>query len=247
MKRVLVLLIAIGCSHDKTNQLPAEAWGVADYASAGLRIDTPWTADDYTAAATTLQRIAVDHRDRLPRFHGVKSGAVFDKLVTEPPDDPGAPIDQRFVAHATRSAALKDLLKLYLPNGYDAAPREAIEVSAAELHEAAVLATLSDAFIASFGSADPSHATRLDGVDQMHAGDGLMLLGLIYLASDARLSDADRVAALDHATAELPTLFPVLHADTQQQIRDLLAKQASHFPEGRLRTAAVAAQHALPK
>jgi hypothetical protein len=245
MKRAL-LLLAFACSHSQTNQLPAEAWGVADYASEGLRIDAPWSADDYMTAVTTLQRIAVDHRERLPRFHGPKSGAVFAKLVTAPPDDPSAPIDKRFVAHATSSEALKDLLKLYLPNGYDAAPREAIEVSGAELHEAAMLAGLSDAFIASFGSDDPSRATRLGGIDKMRGGDGLMLLGLIFLASDTRIADADRVAALEHAAAELPVLFPFTHPDTQQQIRDLLAKQASKLPEGALRAAAITAQHALP-
>jgi len=140
MKHLLVLLIAVGCSHDKTNALPAEAWGVADYAAAGLRIDQPWTADDYTAAATTLQRIAVDHRERLPRFHGAKSGAVFAKLVMDPPDDPSATINKRFIAHATHAGALDALMHLYLPNQYDIPPREWIELIGAEMREASYLA-----------------------------------------------------------------------------------------------------------
>lgn len=38
-----------------------------------------------------------------------------------------------------------------------------------------MLATLSDAFLASFGSDDPNHAARLDGLAQMKRGYGGML------------------------------------------------------------------------
>lgn len=247
MKRLLVLLIAIGCSHDKRNELPPETWGVADYASAGLRIDKPWTADDYTSAAATLKRIAVDHRDRLPRFHGTKSGAVFDKLVTDPPDDPGAPIDKRFIAHGIRSEALTELMHVYVPNQYDTPPREWIEITGAEMREAAFLASTSDAFLATFGSDDPSLAKRRDGVAQMRRGYGMMLLGGVYVADQTRIPDDDRIAMLGYVTTTLPALFPQLSADSQQQLRDLLAKEATGFPAGRLRDAAVAAQRALPQ
>jgi hypothetical protein len=74
-----------------------------------------------------------------------------------------------------------------------------------------------------------------------------MLLGAVLVADQTRLSDDDRIAMLEHVTAALPVLFPPAHADTQQRIRDALAKEAAGFPAGRLRDAAAAAQRALPK
>jgi len=73
-----------------------------------------------------------------------------------------------------------------------------------------------------------------------------MLLGGVYTADQRRISDDDRVAILGYVADALPGLFPFLSPDSQQQLRDLLAKEASGFPQGRLRTAALAAQHALP-
>jgi hypothetical protein len=104
MKRALILLtmLVLACTKPKTNELPREAWSVEDYAKAGLRIDKPWTADDYTTAAKVLQQEAAGHQERLPRFRGVKSGAVFEKLITDLPDDRGVPVRDRFLAHATR-------------------------------------------------------------------------------------------------------------------------------------------------
>ena len=83
MKRVLVLLIVVACSKTKTNELPGEAWGVDDYAKAGLSVDKPWTAAEHVQAASVLKDVTAGHRDRLPRFRGAKSGAVFAQLIAE--------------------------------------------------------------------------------------------------------------------------------------------------------------------
>ena len=242
---VAAVVVAVACA--KSNRLPTEAWGVTDYAGAGLNIDKPWTADDYASAAKVLENVTVEHRERLPRFRGERSGAVFAKLLVDPPEDAAAAIDKRFIAHSTRSEALGAIARLYLPNQLDTPPREWIELMGASLREAAMLASEADAFIASFGADDPKRAARLEGLARMNLGYGSMLLGGLLVADQLRLPEDDRVAMLQHVTAALPVLFPRTAADTQQQIRDVLAKQVAGFPAGRLRAAAVAAQQALPK
>jgi len=246
MKRwhLVALLLAVACT--KSNRLPAEAWGVTDYAGAGLQIDKPWTPGDYAAAAEVLASVTVGHRERLPRFRGKKSGAVLAKLLVDLPHDSAQPVEQRFIAHATRGEALNAIAKLYVPNQLDAPPREWIELMGASLREAVVLETDADAFVASFGPDDPKRANRLEGLEKMKAGNGSMLLGGLLVADQVRLPEDDRVAMLQHVTAALPILFPRTPADTQQQIRDVVAKQVAGFPAGTLRDAAVAAQKALP-
>jgi hypothetical protein len=249
MKRAAIMVVGVvfGCSQAKTNALPAEAWGTADYANAGLRIDNPWTPDDYTTATQVLQQESAGHRERLPHFHGAKSGAVFAKLLTDLPDDGSASVNQRFLAHATRFEATKDLAKLYMPYEYQPPTREWIELMGASLHEGAVLATISDAFLASFGSDDPKHEARLGGLAEMKRGYGGMLFGSLLVADQLHVSDDDRVAMIAHVTAALPALFPLVSADTQHQIRDTIAKEVAGFPAGKLHDAIVAAQQALPQ
>ena len=245
--RYLVLAwLVIACGGGETNRLPPEAWGSADYAAAGLRVDHPWTSQDDVTAAQVLETVTAGHRERLPRFHGEKSGAVFASLVADLPDAPAEPIQQRFGEHAMRIGALTTLAKLYLPNQLDTPPREWIELVGATLREAVVLERDADAFIASFGSDDPSHATRLAGLAQMSSGYGSMLVGGLLVADQVHVPEGDRVAMLEYVTAALPVLFPRANPDTQHQIRDVLAKEVAGFPAGRLAAAAAAAQRALP-
>jgi hypothetical protein len=249
MKRasIVIVLFVLGCTKAKTNELPAEAWGVADYANVGLRIDKPWTADDYTTAASVLQQQTAGHRERLPRFRGAKSGEVFTKLVTDLPDDASASINERFAAHAKRGEAINAISKLYMENEYATPTREWIELTGASMREAVVLATLSDAFLASFGPDDPKREVRLGGLAKMKSGYGSMLLGGLLVADQLRVPEDDRVAMLAHVTAALPALLPFAAPEAQRNIRDVITKQVAAFPAGKLHDAIVAAQQALPK
>lgn len=246
MKRALVLLVLFACSA-KSNGLPAEAWGVSDYASAGLEVDKPWAAADFIHATSVLEQATAEHRDRLPRFRSAKSGAVFSKLIADLPDDSGQPIDQRFSAHAQRFEATNKISKLYMENALAPPNREWIELMGALLREARLLTTLSDTFIASFGPDDPKREARLQGLAKMQSGYGSMLLGGLLVAGDGRVSEVDRVALVQHVTAALPTLFPVAPDEAQRNIRDQVAKLVDGLPAGDLRNAVTTAQHALPQ
>lgn len=246
IKRVCVVACVVMVACHQSNQLPPEAWGVSDYTAAGLHIDSPWTAGDYVAAQHVLERIAVDHRERLPRFRGARSGAVFAKLLGELPVDAAAPVSERFVGHGTRFEALKDIAKLYAPDLLGPPTREWIELMGQALQEAAAVERDADAFIASFGADDPKRANRLEGLEQMTSGFSTMIVGGLMVADQVRLADDDRIAMLTYVTAALPTLYPRAKPDVQHQIRDLIDKEAAGFPQGPLALAAVAAQHALP-
>jgi hypothetical protein len=246
MKRdaLLVGLVwLVGCGSPRANDLPAETWGVAEFAQAGLRIDKPWRPEDLTAAAAVLDA----HRDRLPHFHGARSGEVFAKLVTPLPDDGAAPVTERFHAHMLRGEALNAISKLYLENLLAKPPREFIEVMGAYLGEAAELARLAEPFLATFGPDDPKHQARLDGLAQMKRGYGQMLLGGLLVAEDARVPEADRLAMLGYVTTALPTLLPATEPAVQQRIRDNLANQIDKTSAGAPHDAFVAARRALPR
>src|SRR5262245_5854529 len=90
VKRSLVLLLVLACTK-MSNQLPAEVWDTNDYAAAGIGIDKPWGVAELGTAALRLEQVAKDHRERLPRFRGAKSGAVFAKLVADLADDSSRP------------------------------------------------------------------------------------------------------------------------------------------------------------
>jgi len=245
MKRVAVLVVLLlACG--KRNDLPDEAWGVADYEREGLHIAKPWAADDYTNALVVLERVTKDHRDRLPRYRGAKSGAVFAKLAQDLPDDPAQSINDKFMTHANRADALNQISKLYMVNALDVPPREWIELMGAMLREAAVLTQTSEPFIASFGLDDPKRENRLAGLAKMKDGYGQMLLGCFLIADDKRVPETDKIALIHYATAVLPVLLPASTPDAQSKIREVLSKEQAGFPAGPLHDAIVAANKALP-
>jgi hypothetical protein len=236
MKRVLVVLVVLACScKAKTNDLPGEAWSAADYASAGLATDKPWTHADHTRAAAVLAQQTAGHRDRLPRFQGAKSGAVFAKLIATLPPDDDQPIADRFIAHVERYEATNAISKLYVENALAVPTREWIELMGALLRESVVLATAAQPFLASFGPDDPQRDGRLRGLAKMQSGFGQMILGSLLTAGDLRVPEADRLALVEHVNAALPVLLPQAPAETQQQIRTQVTALVDKLPAGKLR------------
>jgi len=230
----------------RSESLPPEAWTVSDYASAGLDIAKPWTADDHAKAQRTLAAVTRDHRERLPRFNGVRSGAVFAKLLEDPPDDMSSPVDARLLAHLARFDALKETASLYSTDALAPPPREWIELMGHDLVQAAVLEHDADAFIASLGPDDPKHAVRIAEQEKMSSGFATMIVGGLLVADQLRLAEDDRVTMLGYVTTALPAIFPRATPEQQVQIREVIEKQVAAFPSGPLRTAAEAARRALP-
>jgi hypothetical protein len=246
MKRALVLLVLLACNKTKSNELPPEAWGISDYEGAGIHIDKPWTDVDFVHAANVLAQVTANHRERLPRYRGAKSGAVFAKLLETLPPDDDRPIGERFAAHGERSEAANQTSKLYVENAYAVPTREWIELMGVVLREATLLTATTDAFLASLGPDDPKHEVRMQGLAKMKSGYGSMLLGGLVVAGDTRVREADRVAMVKHVAAALPVLFPVSPSETQTQIRDQAKLLVEKLPEGELRKAMIEAQRALP-
>ncbi len=246
MKRALVLVFLLACSSATSNKLPAEAWGVDDFTKAGLVLDKPWTAADFDQALTVLRDATTDHRERLPRFQGPKSGAVFAKLIADLPDDSGNPIADRFAAHVQHYGAVNQISKLYMQNALDAPTREWIELMGSIMREAAMLSTSADAFMATIPADDPSREARLDGLAKMRDGYGMMLLGSLLVTDQLRVPEADRVALAEHVAVAMPTLFRVAPAATQAQLRETLGKLREGLPAGKLRDTIAAIHQALP-
>ena len=239
MKRWL-LVIVLGCGQHR--ELPDEAWGVGDYVSAGLPApDHTWSNAELDKANEVLGRVARNRLDRLPRFHGVKSRAVFARLIERAPEDPQATGATRFELHGVRFEAAVATLQLYIPSSVSLS-REPIELEGVLLHEVMAQQSLVDPFLASFGPDDPKHENRMQGLATMHKGWGEMTKGMLDTISDARISETDRRALAGYVAEVLPVLFPALPADAQQVVRQRFTALIASVPAGPLHDDLVAAQ-----
>lgn len=229
--RALILVALLACGSSKSaNDLPPEAWGVEDYAKAGIpAIDHAWTIDEHEAAAAALVKAAEGHPERLPRLQGAKSGPVFARIVEARGDD-------EFVAHARRFEAGNQISKLYMVNEMAAVNAEYLAIMGAMLREAAMLETGGEAFLASFGD-DPSVPARRDGLRKMRSGWGQMLLGGVMILADVRVAEAARLAFAADLRAVFPTIYPKLQPSDQALIRSQLSRLHDGLTSGPLRDA----------
>jgi hypothetical protein len=247
MKRILLTLVTLiaGCGN-RGSSLPAEAWGTADYVAAG--VPDPghaWTDVEVVTASHAIQRESADHRERLPRYRGAKSGAVFARLVEAPaPDDPAIAIVERFKGHMERGEALNALSKLYGFGRNPVPSRDEIELFGAMLREMATEMALIDPFLASLGP-DGRTPARLGGLEQARRGAGGMVTGALMIVDGAGLALDDKRALVQHLTPALPSLFAQLLPDTQHDVRGRLAALVD-ATDGPLHDDLVAAQRALP-
>jgi hypothetical protein len=238
MKRALVLLVlllAVACKKTKTNDLPEEAWGADDYAAVGLRSDQPWTGADYTRAASVLGEQTKGHRERLPRYQGAKSGALFARLIEPLPPDADKPIGERFVAHMERYHAANAISKLYVENALAVPTREWVELTGVLMREGSALAGMAEELIASFGPDDPKREVRLDGLAKMRRGFGELILGSLLTAGDTRVPEVDRIAAVGHVNTAMPALIPFAEPGTKTQIREQVKRLVDGLPGGKLK------------
>ena len=71
----------------------------------------------------------------------------------------------------------------------------------------------------------------------MKLGFGSMILGSFMTAGDNRVSEADRIALVEHVLAALPALLPFAEVETQLQIRNQVDRLVDGLPAGKLRDA----------
>jgi hypothetical protein len=233
----LLLLLVLACS-TRENALPPEAWDVQSYVAAGVPDPARrWTHAEHVAAVQLLVDQSAQHPERLPRFGGARSGAVFARVIEPLVDDPGAPIEQRFGAHVQRYLTLNQLVKRYTKDPLAPPRRETIELFGALFADSVALEAMHDAFLASFPPDDPSLPARRGGFAKMATGWGGMLLGGFMTAGDLRVPEPDRIALVEHMNRALPTLFRHVAPDRQRAIREQIARLRELLDAGKLRDA----------
>lgn len=244
MKLLLLLLALVACQG--TREVPVEpAYYVEDYTRGGVPApDHAWSVAEHGTAAHALAPIVAGHRERLPRA----KSAVFARMIESGTLDESLPIDQRLGQHVDRFQAAIDLSRLYNKDGMELPSTEWIELIAVALHEAAAISTLVDPFFQSLPADDPQRQVRLDGLARMRSGWSGMLQGGLLVAGNNLVAVRDRVRLLAAIEDAMPSLFPLLAADDQTQVRDLATKLADS-PEGQVRdpAARIAKLAASPK
>lgn len=240
IRRILVVVgfVALAaCSKSKSpNDLPAESWGEAEYVKAGLpAADHTWTAAELKVAVDVLSKETTGHRDRLPHRGGVKSGAVFERLV----EGPSAAADpaQAYIAHAERFDVINQISKLYVASEMASASAEYYAITGRLLREAMALEVGAEAFLATIPADDPTRPTREAGFAKMRSGWSTMLLGGLMMVSDVRAPEAARIDLSKDLTAVLPTMYPRSEPGTKQMIKEQLDKMHDLFKAGSLKDA----------
>jgi hypothetical protein len=241
MRWIWVVAVVLACgSHDAR----AEAWGTSDYVAAGVPDPAgAWSSAKLKTAVDAIDQAAAGHPERLPRYRGAKSGAVFAKLLDRPRDDFSAPVTARLGMHLERFEAFNKASKLYA-NGLGPPPREQIELFSALLHEAVAIGDLSGPFLATFSRDDPSLPTRRQGLVTFREGVGGMLLGSVMVADNQQVPDADRLVVFGYLADTAPALLPPLPAKVQESVRTYIDKLAA-ATKGDLHDAAVRVQRAI--
>jgi hypothetical protein len=236
MRAVITIVVAsvlAACSTSKSaNDLPAESWGAAEYAKAGLpAADHTWTIAEHQTAVDVLAKETAGHRDRLPHRGGAKSGAVFERIV-----EPTGSADE-FVVHADRFDLLNQMSKLYIASEMAGASAEYYAITGRLLHEARALDGGADAFLAGFAADDPTRPTREAGFAKMRSGWSTMLLGSLMMVSDIRAPESARIGLSKDLAAVLPAMYPRAEAGTKQMIKEQLDKMHDLFKSGALKDA----------
>lgn len=206
-------------------------------------MDHVWSVIELRNAVDVIARAAEDHPDRLPRFHGARSGAVFARLVDEPVDDSTAPVTARLGKHLDRYDGLNKALKMYKPS-LAPARREQIELFRVLLHETVAISTLSTAFLATFPPDDPSLPDRRHGIEVFYEGVAGMLFGSMMIADDRRVDEVDRIVVFGYLAEVAPALLPKISDKHQREIR-AYADRLAAASTGALHDAAVRVQHAI--
>jgi hypothetical protein len=213
---------------------PTDVWGATDYTSHGLPDPgRTWTEAERTQAFVTIQQLTAANPERLPQFHGAKSGAIFDRLVEAPAaDDPASPVEDRFARHLTRARLLASAGDLYRPTeDKGPPPREAIELAGKALGElGAALALLDQIRAIAPAARTASRGEDLEGLPMTAA---TRVMALLEIADQVRLPVEDRRALVGYIAVALPAIFPRVPADQQQLIRETLAKQVEVIEDNR--------------
>jgi len=221
MMRAWLLVVLLACG---ARGAPPEAWGTADYVAAG--VPDPghaWSNAELVKAGTAITAAADGHEDRLPRYRGARSGAVFARLIEAPADDATRPVALRLGEQLARYQTLNDVQKRYL-HGLATPSREQIELAGALLHESVTMMALVDPFLATFSADDPSLETRRNGLATFRRGSADLLYGAVMVADDRRPPTEDRVAMLRHVAETIGPLWPALPVPRRDEIRAYLVK-----------------------
>jgi hypothetical protein len=240
---VTVWCALAACSKPRSpNDLPAETWGTNDYVKAGVPApDHTWTVAEHRTALEVLTKETAGHRERLPHLGGVKSGAVFARIVEASPsaeaDRAAVDPNQAYAVHADRFEVLNQISKLYVANETATGSSEFYAIIGRVLHEAMTLDVGAVAFLAQFPADDPSRATREGGFAKMRSGWSTMLLGSLLMVSDFHAPEAAAIGLSHDLAAVLPTMYPHAEPGTKEKIKQQLDKMHAVFKDGALKSA----------
>jgi hypothetical protein len=185
-----------------------------EYATLGMPAhERLWSYVDMTNAAKVLTDIAGRDASQLPRFRSSKSGAVFDRLVSK--ENLGLlrnktlPLSVRMPSGLEFLQAANNVNKLYLTGflqgkvGND----EMTEMTGLVLRMSSMMTELVGEFVPTLDKNDPKYPTRLKGLQQMKAGMGTVMQGVLMQISEPKTWNPE---TLGRFVGYMDECFPVL-------------------------------------
>jgi hypothetical protein len=201
-----------------------------DYRAMGLApLDRNWTSHEMKEAAAQLQILAKQDPGQLPRHGSARSSGVFDR-ITAPSNlaalaDPSLPISIRLSAAAEYSAAIGDIVRLYLSALSDRAVSgdDVTQLYAAQLRTCVAVMKCLEEFLPTLTPTDPSYAARVAALEKIRSGLGDVVLGIVRALSEPRFFGySARKRLVDDCAKSFDEIVPRLPVSAREALLEQL-------------------------
>lgn len=212
--RNLIVALALSTAPSAALAQTDRALEPAAYQQFGLpSADRVWTAADFASAGAAIAQVPVQ---QLPHWQGSRSSPMFARFVDR---QSLTPCGVSNATAATRLQACMDIL-----GGFNAIAGRYVEGSTSDpalisdipplmammLHIAGTMKPTADAFAATLDRNDPSYATRVGGLAQMHRGILMIIQGAIVTLHDERHTYPD--AGILEIARALAETYPIVES-----------------------------------
>jgi len=205
--------------------IPDRTLRAESYVEMGMpSYDRKWIGKDFLVAAQVLQTVAQRDAGELPRYGSLKSGPMFDRIVSPQNltflTDKSLTLSDRTASGFYAVTGLTQILKTYLAavEAKKVGAGNVVELMGAELRYCNVLGQLNEEVRLSIPANDPNRAARLEGLKRARAGMAVAVSGVLEMLTVTDCSAASRARLAQVCLETLPSIIPRLTTASQTEM-----------------------------
>lgn len=239
---VLALTIACGASASELPIARDESLTLDQYVQLGFpELGVDWSSDERATVRTLLRDLAGQRPTQLPRFASERSGALFQKLISEEffrrtaaegaiGRLTGSELEQLSADELARAIDSDSLPGIYSPKSTGLVfDRELVEFAAQQLAQAVRIRGDMEESLARLESEPTLGAHGEDFVNryssQLEDSDPIVVQSFLQLVSAAvaeRFTREARAEAAAHLVKQIPQIAPTLSPEARSDLREVL-------------------------